>query len=252
VASFLRRSADDVAADVEAELEVVRRRSAELETLKQELAARVQAVKERERQLEKELGSSGKQRARPPGDDALRDRLEELERRERSVVAREQALEGAQAPVALPARADEELEAEKLALESRRRTLDEREEHLEQRERKAAEMLAEPESLERRRAEIETRLAELKDAERAFLKTQQELAARSEAVAARERLVAQREREVDGQEDGHGGPGLTELELRLRRLERQQQQDLENTQSFARGLGKLSRDGSRRPPQQPT
>jgi hypothetical protein len=248
VASFLRRNADDVAADVEAELELVRRRSAELETLKQELAARVQAVKERERQLEKELGG-GKQRSRPPGDDALRARLEELERRERSVVAREQALEASPAPVALPARVDEELEAEKLALESRRRTLDEREELLEQRERKATELLAEPERLERRRAEIEARLAELKDAERIFLKTQQELAARSEAVAARERLVAQREREVDDREDGHGAPALTELELRLRRLERQQQHDLENTQSFSRGLGKLSREGSRRPPQ---
>lgn len=250
MASFLRRSADDVAADVEAELELVRRRSTELETLKQELAARVQAVQERERQLDRELG--GKQRSRPSGDDALGDRLEELERRERSVVAREQALEGAPAPVALPARADEELEAEKLALESRRRTLDEREELLEQRERKAAEALAEPEQLERRRAEIEARLAELKDAERIFLKTQQELAARSEAVAARERLVAQREREVDGRDDGDGGPALTELELRLRRLERQQQHDLENTQSFARGLGKLSREGSRRPPQHST
>jgi DNA repair exonuclease SbcCD ATPase subunit len=248
VASFLRRSADDVAADVEAELDVVRRRSAELEALKQELASRVKAVQERERELDKAL-SGGKPRARSPEDDSLRARLEELERRERSVAAREKALEDAPQPVILPAPIDEELEAEKLALEGRRRTLDEREELLERRERQAAEVLAEPDGLERRQAEIEARLAELKEAERIFLKTQQELAARSEAVATRERLVAQREREVDGRDDGYGGPALTELELRLRRLERQQQEDLESTQSFARGLGKLSREGSRRPPE---
>ena len=63
---------------------------------------------------------------------------------------------------------------------------------------------------------------ELRDAEKLFLRTREEVAARSEAVAARERLVAQRERELDDREDGKGnwdGTGLSEMEARLRRLE---------------------------------
>ena len=73
-----------------------------------------------------------------------------------------------------------------------------------------------------RLAQIEARLAELRDAEKLFLRTRDEVAARSEAVAARERLVAQRERELDDREDGKGNwasPELSEMEARLRRLE---------------------------------
>ncbi len=92
-----------------------------------------------------------------------------------------------------------------------------------------------------RLAQIEARLAELRDAEKLFLRTRDELAARSEAVAARERLVAQRERELDDREDGKGewaSPELTEMEARLRRLE-QQQQPGEQTLGFSGGLRKL-------------
>ena len=73
-----------------------------------------------------------------------------------------------------------------------------------------------------------------------FLRTRDELAARSEAVAARERLVAQKERELDDREDAKGewAPReLTEMEARLSRLE--QQQPGEQTLGFSGGLRKL-------------
>ena len=82
-----------------------------------------------------------------------------------------------------------------------------------------------PEPGAERLAQIEARLAELREAEKLFLRTRDELAARSEAVAARERLVAQKERELDDREDGAAsewGPNeLSEMEARLRRLEQQ-------------------------------
>ena len=99
---------------------------------------------------------------------------------------------------------------------------------------------AEPDAGAERLAEIDARLKELRDAEKLFLRTRDELAARSEAVAARERLVAQKERELDDREDGMGdwaGPELTEMEARLRRLE--QQQPGEQTLGFSGGLRKL-------------
>ena len=105
-------------------------------------------------------------------------------------------------------------------------------------ERAAAGAAPEPDAA--RLAQIEARLAELRDAEKLFLRTRDELAARSEAVAARERLVAQKERELDDREDGDGhwaGPELTEMEARLRRLE--QQQPGEQTLGFSGGLRKL-------------
>ena len=76
-----------------------------------------------------------------------------------------------------------------------------------------------------RLAQIEARLAELRDAEKLFLRTRDELAARSEAVAARERLVAQKERELDDARTAPASgraPELSEMEARLRRLEQQQ------------------------------
>ena len=103
-----------------------------------------------------------------------------------------------------------------------------------------------PEPDAERLAQIEARLAELRDAEKMFLRTRDELAARSEAVAARERLVSQKERELDDREDGVGrwaNPELTEMEARLRRLE--QKQPGEQTLGFSGGLRKLQ-DGTTR------
>lgn len=97
-----------------------------------------------------------------------------------------------------------------------------------------------------RLARIEARLAELGEAEKLFLRTREELAARSEAVAARERLAAQRERELDEREAragaGWGQPELTEMDARLRRLE---QQRGEQTLGFSGGLRRLQQHGTR-------
>ena len=95
-----------------------------------------------------------------------------------------------------------------------------------------------------RLAQIELRLTELRDAEKLFLRTRDELAARSEAVAARERLVSQRERELDERDDPASddriaGRELSEMEARLRRLEQGQQDPREQTLGFSGGLKKL-------------
>jgi DNA repair exonuclease SbcCD ATPase subunit len=249
VTSFLRRS--DTAAELQAELDAVRLRSQELETLKRELAERVAAVRQRERELER----AGGRPVRPdPSEDGLRERLEQLERRERSVAAREKAL--ADTPELPPAPDDDWLARRERSVDERQAELEQqaadlqaREQRVAEREQKVDAVLAEPERQERRLAEIEARLAELREAERIFIRTRAEVAARSEAVAARERLVAEREREVNGGDHGHDDVAISELEARLRRLERQQT-DVEQTQSFAGGLGRLSREGARRPSQE--
>jgi hypothetical protein len=133
------------------------------------------------------------------------------------------------------------------------RELDAREAALAERERALAarEALPPPEPKPDDLARVEARLAELREAERAFLRTQEELAARSEAVATRERLVAERERELDELEDRAGlGPTrseLSDLESRLRRLESRGSVPIEDTQSFAAGLEGLRRRGTKRP-----
>jgi DNA repair exonuclease SbcCD ATPase subunit len=245
VTSFLRRS--DTATELQAELEAVRLRSQELETLKRELAERVAAVRQRERELER---AGGKPVRPDPSEDGLRERLEQLERRERSVAAREKAL--ADTPELPPAPDDDWLARRERAVDERQAQLEQQAADLEGRERRVAEreqkadaVLAEPERQERRLAEIEARLAELREAERIFIRTRAEVAARSEAVAARERLVAERERELNGGV-GHDDVAISELEARLRRLERQHT-DVEQAQSFTGGLGRLSREGARRP-----
>jgi len=100
---------------------------------------------------------------------------------------------------------------------------------------------------EARLAEIEDRLAELREGEKLFLRTRDELAARSEAVAAREWLVAQKERELDEREDASpwATAELSEVEARLRRLE-QRQLPGEPAAGFADGLRKLQQ-GAKRP-----
>jgi chromosome segregation ATPase len=127
---------------------------------------------------------------------------------------------------------------------------------LAERERALAAREALPPSAERsssdQLARVEARLAELKQAEQVFLRTQAELASRSEALSARERLVADRERDLDEREDRAGlGPTrseLVELESRLRRLESSGRASTEDTQSFAAGLETLRRRGTKRPP----
>jgi chromosome segregation ATPase len=110
---------------------------------------------------------------------------------------------------------------------------------LDARERELARASVDPD--EARLAEIETRLAELREAEKAFLRTHDELAARSEAVTMREELVAQRERELQDRESGWGSADLTELEARLRRLE--SQRTTAQPQGFTGGIRKLQEGG---------
>jgi hypothetical protein len=122
-----------------------------------------------------------------------------------------------------------------------------REQELQRREQELAARAALPsrqDAAERER--IEQRLAELHEAERMFLRTRDELSARSETIAARERLLAERERDL-----ADGGavstpaslPELADLEVRLRKLESGGQSD---TGSFAAGLESLRRRGTRR------
>lgn len=205
---------------VEDERDALRAQHAALEELKRELSDRVRAVQERERELSYALDEAGGPR---PGGTPLPPvaatldpgRATELERRERALAEREQALTA-------------------------------REGELERRaEQIAATPPPDPDA--EKLAKIEARLVELREAEKLFVRTREEVAARSEAVAARERLVSQRERELDDREDGKGswdGTGLSEMEARLRRLE--EQQPGEQTLGFAGGLRKLEQ-GTRNP-----
>ncbi len=237
--AFKRR---DEPASIEDERATLRAQRHELESLKRELAERVAAVRERERDLQVALAEAGGPRT------GVRDALPPNRPAE-------------------PGHAEGEHEA---ALEQRGRRLLEREQAVAERERAATERAAE---LDRREGEIATRLAqtpatptgpapepdadrlaliesrlgELREAERLFLRTRDELASRSEALSARERLVGQKEQELDDREDGAGrwaGPELTELEERLRRLE--QRRPGEETLGFSGGLRRLQ-EGSKRP-----
>ena len=223
---------------IEQEREALRAQHAALEDLKRQLAERIDAVRERELELHHALADVGAgeprataavlpQPARPDSDADTGEDALETARREKALVEREQAVAAREAALAARAR-EVELAAQQVP----------------------AAPAADPD--EKRLAQIEARLTELKDAEKMFLRTRQELAARSEAVAARERLVGQRERELDEREDAEvdhaAGRELSEMEARLRRLEQQQQDPREQTLGFSGGLRRLEQ-GSR--PQRP-
>jgi hypothetical protein len=221
---------------IEDEREALRAQHAALEDLKRQLAERIGAVREREVELHHALADieSPVPRAAAPVDSR---------------------------PV-LPAPIDAEADTGEDALEAARRERD----LADPDESRASELEAgsardvtvapaDPtgDASEARLAQIEGRLVELRDAEALFLRTRDELAARSEAVAARERLVSQRERELDSREDADADrsatPGVGEMEARLRRLEQQQRQpDLrEQTLGFSSGLRKLEQGSRQRP-----
>ena len=104
---------------------------------------------------------------------------------------------------------------------------------------------------EERLAHIEARLAELREAEQLFLRTQQELAGRSEALTARERLVAELEREVGASREDWGGHELAELERRLRKLETERSGVPETTQTFSGGFSRMRRTRATCPSSRP-
>jgi len=213
----------DAADSVEAERAALRDQWAAVDALKQELTERVRAVEQRERELQ-----AARQDARAGrGQQVL-------------------SVGAGSAEVTLAA----DLERREAALAARARQLAQREQAL-------GEQVAQPPASpdEQRLAEIEARLADLKEAEKMFLRTQQELSARSEALAARERMVGQRERELDQLEDAADAhPEVAELEARLRKLEQRPvsvpppQPALDDTQGFSGGFRKLQEQGTRRPP----
>jgi uncharacterized protein (DUF3084 family) len=239
---------------VEDEREALRQQRLSLDELKRQLAERVQAVQERERELQQAITDvqRGKLPAAEPhtlaSDAGLAGRAAELERRERVVAEREAAL-----------RDEPDTGEDALELERRVHELGLREAAVLARESELASLAAALETRsaatqappaapdEVQLARIASRLAELKDAEKLFMRTRDELAARSEAVAARERLATQRERELDEREDSAASSPrqLGELEARLKRLEQRQEQPGEETQGFSGGFRKLQQERTR-------
>ncbi len=242
---------------IEDEREALRQQRLSLDELKRQLVERVQAVQDRERELQAAIaqtrrGSPGapSPAGRAPDEPEIAARATALDRRERELAAREAALE--EVPeVAASGNEDREreLEQQEVGLHARAAELDQRAAELAAREQALADRDAQPAEAPDavRLARIEARLAELKEMERVFLRTRDELAARSEAVAARERLVAQRERELDEREDAGTMPGreMGELEARLRALEQRQHDPAEQTQGFADGFRRLRQQGTR-------
>ena len=132
-------------------------------------------------------------------------------------------------------------------LEQRATALTEREHAVEAREREsvastqAPEAAPPPDELER----IEAKLTELREAEKAFLRTQYELAARSDALTEREAALAERERKLAAKEAPPPSPDLELLEARIRRLEQGGQTRAAEAQTFSSGLRALQARGLR-------
>lgn len=165
----------------------------ELGRLRRELAERVAAVEQRERELSDALARANRGSGRKPSADddealahaqvGLAAHAQELNRRENDLAARERAYLKMEADLA----------------------------------RRAAGAAETPEE---RLAHIETRLVALQEAEKAFARTQAELASLSEDLASREAALA------EGEPRGGGTPitsraELAEIDERLRRLERE-------------------------------
>ena len=217
---------------VEDERAALREQWLELDALKRELSERVRAVEARERELQAALAEARRDGSPlPPRPDS------------------ESAVVAAQAV---------ELERRAAGIAARERELMEREQALAGGDAETVVLPAAPSSDEQRLAELDARLAALQEAEKAFVRTQQELAARSDAVTQRERMVSQREKELDEREDvADATPEVAELETRLRRLEQQRSTmppppttapAVEDTQGFSGGFRRLQDQGTRRRP----
>ena len=92
---------------------------------------------------------------------------------------------------------------------------------------------------------IEAKLAELQEAEQAFVRTQHELAERSDALTEREAALAERERALNTEETPARSPDLEVLEARIRRLEQGGQGRTKEAQTFGAGLRALQERGLR-------
>lgn len=217
---------------IEEERDALRAQHAALEDLKRQLGERIDAVRERELELHHALADVGPDEPRVAAGVVPRQAGAHAD-----ADTDENALEAA--------RREKELAEREQAVTKREALLDARAHELELAAAAAAAAAGPPSDPDAERlAQIELRLTELRDAEKLFLRTRDELAARSEAVAARERLVSQRERELDEREDEADGDSiagreLSEMEARLRRLEQGQQDPREQTLGFSGGLKKL-------------
>ena len=222
-----RADSDDPVAQ---ERQALAEQRAALETLKRQLAERVDAVKQREEELRAAIArvQAGQapgvllpQRV-DPASERIANRAAALAERERAVAAREAALASGGAHRGGSANGDAALAEREAAIDARARQIDARLVELEERERAIEERERIPPDPDAARlAQIDARLDELRAAEEAFLRTRRELADHSDAIAAREQLLAQRERDLDEREDGWGGPDVRELEARLRKLEQE-------------------------------
>jgi DNA repair exonuclease SbcCD ATPase subunit len=196
VGLFGRRQPEPISIESEHErLRAVRMAAEqELGMLRRELAERVAAVEQRERELSDALARANRSSGRKSSTDddeavahaqvGLAAHAQELNRRENDLEARERAYLKMEADLA----------------------------------RRAAGAAETPEE---RLAHIEARLVALQEAEKAFARTQAELAALSEELAGREAELAEGERSR-----GVGTPitskaELAEIDERLRRLERE-------------------------------
>ena len=248
---------------IEEERQALRAQHVALEDLKRQLAERVDAVRERELELHHVLAEANSRPGDPqPVLPPLRHNAQAVVEDEKdtgegalAATRREEALASRELAVA-------EREAQALVLEQ---ALERQAQELEagaaagpqqtEPDQAQAQAPAPPDTIRapedaERLARIEARLEELREAEKLFLRTRDELAARSEAVAARERLVAQKERELDERDDASpwAPAELSEVEARLRRLEQQQTQlPGEQTAGFSGGLRKLQQ-GTTKPP----
>ena len=254
--SLLRRGDES---SLEDERDALRRQraegAAELERLKQVLAERVEFVRLRERELDQLIGkASGGDNARfrlpeSKRDDpalneerqALAARTTELGRREAALQAREAALaERERAAAAAGPASDEELTEREAALAERETELDERFAELERRD---AELRAQDPA--EREARIDARLAELREAELQFVKTQAELAARSDSLAEHEQELAARERALGGTNGGAPQPSPVDIEAIEERLLRLEQSTTRRGTSFSAGVRAMQQRGAR-------
>jgi hypothetical protein len=202
----------------------------ELGRLRSELAERVAAVEQRERELADALARVGKGKA----------------------------------PAALPAGADEALTHAQVGLAARAQELNKRETELGARERAIVKLetdlarraAGEHVDPEERLAQIEARLKALQEAEKAFARTQAELATASDELTQREAALHERERALESGTapaiapvSGMSKADFADLEDRLRRLEHETR-SASTERTFGDGLRMLERKGTRgKPPE---
>ena len=171
---------------------------------------------------------------------------DELDARTASLDAREAEL--AESASAIAER-ESALEARAAELEARAAELDAREQAVREAELEpqvVPEEVPQPAPAADELERIEAKLAELREAEQAFVRTQHELAARSESLTEQEAALAERERALAARETPAPSPDLELLEARIRRLEQGgRSRPDEEAQTFSAGLRALQQRGLR-------